>query len=219
MVRMSRRGRWSLAAFLVAGPAWAAGPRFEVAYPADKGPGPFDGRVIVVISKDDGAEPRFQVTGTGLKTQQILGVDVAGLKPGAKTVVGADVLGFPVESLRDIPAGTYTVQAVLHKYETFRRADGHVVQLPMDRGEGQHWNTAPGNLYSTSRKVDFAPKSEAPIEIVLDQVIPPIPAPKDTKYIRHERIKSELLSKFWGRDMYLGAVLLLPAGFDEHKDA
>ena len=219
MLRFGRLSFTFVALVLGASSAHAAGPRFEVTYPADKGPGPFDGRVLVVISKDDSAEPRFQISGTGLKTQQIFGIDVTGLKPGAKASVGGDVLGFPVEALADVPAGTYTVQAVLHKYETFRRADGHVVQLPMDRGEGQHWNTAPGNLYSTPRKVSFDPKSDAPIALLLDQVIAPIPPPKDTKFIRHERIRSELLSKFWGRDMYLGAVLLLPAGFDEHKEA
>ena len=204
---------------LVAPLAHAAGPGFEVTYPADKGPGPFDGRVLVMISKDDSAEPRMQISGTGLKTQQIFGIDVLGLKPGAKALVAGDVLGFPVEKLADVPSGTYTVQAVLHKYETFRRADGHVVQLPMDRGEGQHWNIAPGNLYSPPRKVSIDPKSDAPIALLLDQVIAPIPPPKDTKFVRHERIRSDLLSKFWGRDMYLGAVLLLPAGFDEHKEA
>ncbi|MEM6700274.1 MAG: alpha/beta hydrolase-fold protein, partial [Bacteroidota bacterium] len=31
-------------------------------------------------------------------------------------------------------------------------------------------------------------------------------------------IKSKLLSDFWGRDMYLGAHVLLPKGFDEHPD-
>ena len=86
------------------------GPRFEVTYPADKGPGPFDGRVLVMISKDDSAEPRLQISGTGLKTQQIFGVDVLGLKPGAKALVAGDVLGFPVEKLKDVPSGTYTVQ-------------------------------------------------------------------------------------------------------------
>ena len=219
MARIGRSVVLLVALVLGASSARAAGPRFEVIYPADKGPGPFDGRVLVVISKDDRAEPRMQISGTGLKTEQIFGIDVVGLKPGARAVVEGDVLGFPVERLADVPPGSYTVQAVLHKYETFRRADGHVVQLPMDRGEGQHWNLAPGNLYSTPRKVSFDPKSDAPITLVLDQVIAPIPPPKDTKFIRHERIKSELLSKFWGRDMYLGAVLLLPAGFDEHKEA
>ncbi|MEZ5288863.1 MAG: hypothetical protein R2712_29495 [Vicinamibacterales bacterium] len=93
--------------------------------------------------------------------------------------------------MADIPAGTYVVQALLHKYETFRRADGFTVKMPMDRGEGQQWARAPGNLYSTPVEMRIDPRG-GPITITLDQVIPEIPAPADTKYIRHERIKSEL---------------------------
>ena len=43
--------------------------------------------------------------------------------------------------------------------------------------------------------------------------------PADTKYVKHERIRSERLSKFWGRDMYLGAHVLLPEGWDTHPQA
>jgi hypothetical protein len=68
---------------------------------------------------------------------------------------------------------------VLHRYETFHRSDGHTVKLPRDRGEGQHWNLAPGNLYSTPRKITLGP-SAGPVSIVLDQEIPPTPPPKDT---------------------------------------
>ena len=50
-------------------------------------------------------------------------------------------------------------------------------------------------------------------------MIPPIPDPPDTKYVKHERIQSERLTKFWGRPMHLGAHVLLPEGFDEHPDA
>ena len=194
-------------------------PMVSVSYAASQGPGPFDGRLLLMISKDPSAEPRTQISDTALRTQQIFGIDVDGWKPGEKASFDAGVLGFPVESLAEIPAGAYTVQALLHKYETFPRTDGHLVKLPMDRGEGQHWQEAPGNLYSKPRQVTIDPRAKPAIEIVLDQVIPPIPAPKDTKYIRHERIKSQLLSKFWGRDMDLGAVLLLPWGFDEHPEA
>jgi hypothetical protein len=89
----------------------------------------------------------------------------------------------------------------------------------MDRGEGQNWRRSPGNLYSTPTRVSFDPAQPAAIEIVLDQVIPPIEEPKDTQYVRHVEIKSELLSQFWGRDMHLGAHVLLPHGFDEYPEA
>ena len=179
---------------------------------------PLDGRLLLLISKDAAAEPRLQIN-DGPTSQQVFGIDVEGWTAADAKVLGGDVLGYPLESLGDLPAGEYTVQALLHKYETFRRADGHVVKLPMDRGEGQQWNRAPGNLYSTPRKVTLDPRRRDLVTIVLDQVIPPIPDPPTTKYIKHERIRSERLSRFWGRDMYLGAHVLLPWGFDEHPDA
>ena len=195
------------------------GFRADVTYPASLGAGPFDGRVLLLLSKDDSAEPRFQISDTSLNSQQVFGVDVLGWKPGQKASLGLDVPGYPVESLKQVPPGIYNVQALLHKYETFKRADGHTVQLPMDRGEGQQWSQAPGNFYSTPRKISIDPTKDVVLSITLDKVIPEIPRPADTKYIKHIRIKSEKLSKFWGRDMYLGANVLLPEGFDSHPSA
>ena len=48
----------------------------------------------------------------------------------------------------------------------------------------------------------------------MTEMIPPIKEPEDTKYIKHIKIQSKLLSEFWGRPMYLGAHVLLPEGWD-----
>ena len=151
------------------------------------------------------------------RTQMVFGMTVDGLKPGDAAVVDASATGYPVRSLKDVPARDYTVQAVLNVYETFHRADGKAVKLAPDRGEGQHWNIAPGNLYSKPRKVHVGPGS-GPIAVLMDQVIPPIAPVADTKYVRHIRIQSELLTKFWGTPMYLSAIVLVPEGFDEHTN-
>ncbi|HEY6552536.1 MAG TPA: alpha/beta hydrolase-fold protein [Vicinamibacteria bacterium] len=193
--------------------------RVVVTYGADKSQEPLDGRVLLLLSTDPTAEPRFQISDTSLQTQQVFGIDVVGWRPGAEAVFQGDVLGYPVLRLAEIPAGTYQVQALLHRYETFHRADGHVVKLPMDRGEGQQWSKAPGNLFSIPRKIAIDPAQAETLRIELDQVIPPIPDPPTTKYIKHERIQSERLTKFWGRPMYLGAHILLPEGFDAHPEA
>jgi hypothetical protein len=192
--------------------------RIEVSVPASAGPGPIDGRVLVMLSTDPAEEPRFQINDS-LKTQQVFGIDVEGLEPGQTAVFDQAALGYPVAVLAQVPAGTYTVQALLHKYETFRRADGHIVKLPMDRGEGQVWSRAPGNLYSTPRAIALDPKAGGTVRVVLDKTIAPIPDPPDTKYVRHVRIQSDLLTRFWGRPMYLGANVLLPEGWDTHPDA
>jgi hypothetical protein len=195
----------------------AAAPSVTVRLAPGAATAPIDGRLLLLISTEKTGEPRFQIE-AGPKTQQIFGIDVDGWKPGETKTIDADVLGYPRVSLRDVPPGEYRVQALLHRYETFTRADGHVVKLPMDRGEGQQWNRAPGNLFSTPASIRIDAGGAA-VQVTIDQVIPPIADPPATKYVRHERIQSERLTKFWGRPMFLGAHILVPEGFDPHPDA
>jgi hypothetical protein len=194
------------------------GLRFTVSFPKELNANALDGRLLLLVSTDGKAEPRFQISDS-VNTQQVFGVDVDGLQPGQEAVVDAGAPGYPLDRMADIPPGEYYVQALLHKYETFHRSDGHTVKLPMDRGEGQQWARAAGNLYSTPKRIAVDPPGGGTIAILLDKVIPPIPDPPETKYIKHVKIQSERLTKFWGRPMHLGAHVLLPAGFDEHPNA
>ncbi len=217
-MRMPAAARRLLLAGLVLPALLAAqsSPRIEVSFPASVRAQPVDGRLLVMLSTRSDTEPRFQI-GWGLDSQQIFGVDVDGLAPGQSVVVDAGAIGHPLRSLAEVPPGSYRVQALLNVYETFRRADGHVLKLPMDDGEGQHWNRSPGNLYSEPRQMRIEPGGR--LSIQLSRVIPPIEPPKDTRYIKHVRMESKLLSAFWGRPMHLGAVVLLPEGFEEHPQA
>jgi len=194
--------------------AGAHAQQITVSFPNSQSSKPLDGRVLLLLSNDASEEPRMQIDDTP-KSQIVFGVTVDGLKPGASVVIDAGATGYPIADLKDVPPGEYTVQAVLNVYETFHRGDGKTVKLAPDRGEGQHWNLAPGNLYSTPRKVKIGPGA-APIAVSLDKVIGPIAPKPDTKYVRHLRIQSDLLTKFWGRPMFISAVVLVPEGFDEH---
>jgi enterochelin esterase-like enzyme len=210
--------RWILLGALALPTNAAAGLRFEVRYAPGLRSDPVDGRLLVMLSTKEGREPRFQID-TSLGTQQVFGVDVNGLDVGEAAMLDGSALGYPVEKLEDVPPGEYFVQALVHVYETFHRADGHVVKLPMDDGEGQQWERSPGNLYSTPRTVRVDPAADQTVAITLDRVVPPIEPPRDTKYVKHVRIQSEKLTAFWGRPMHLGAVVLLPQGFEEHPEA
>ncbi|MEE8478863.1 MAG: hypothetical protein V3S42_02535, partial [Candidatus Neomarinimicrobiota bacterium] len=158
----------------------------------------------------------FQIS-DDVNTQLVFGIDVEGITSNDQMRFTGVEFGYPLLSLSELPDGDYYVQALLHKYETFDLSTGHTVKLPMDYGEGQKWNASPGNYLSKPQKVHIRPNVR--IDIKLTEVIPPIDPPQDTKYIKHVQMKSELLSKFWGRDMYLGANVLLPEGFDEHPEA
>lgn len=193
------------------------GQTIEVTLPADVSKQPMDGRLLIMLSKNPSGEPRFQIS-DGQETQQIFGMDVDGWKPGTTIRLHTEAFGYPIESIKKIKSGTYKVQALLHVYETFKRKDGHVVKLPMDRGEGQHWNIAPGNIYSQPITVNFKNDPSFKINIKINQIIPPIKEPEDTKYVKHIKIQSKLLTEFWGRPMYLGAHVLLPEGWDAHPN-
>lgn len=192
--------------------------RFAISFTAEKSRTPIDGRLLLMLSVNEEKEPRFQISDDP-GTQQIFGIDVEGLGPGQAARFDASVFGYPLQSLAELKPGEYVVQALLHKYETFHLASGHTLKLPRDRGEGQQWNRAPGNLYSTPQRMTIDPRRAAVIKINLDQEIPPIPPPQDTKYIKHVKMQSERLTKFWGRPVELGACVLLPEGFEEHPEA
>jgi len=222
---MNLRGYWRVMAFAFALSALAgagiaqttSGYRFSVSFPAAQSADALDGRLLLVLSTDGSAEPRMQISNTS-KTQLLFGLDVERMRPGQAVTIDDAAYGYPLRYLHDVPAGDYFMQVVLHRYETFHRADGYTVKLPMDRGEGQHWQLAPGNLYSKPQKVTLRSGGDA-VQIVLDQTIPAIPEPKDTAYIRHLKIQSELLTKFWGRPIFLSANVLVPEGFDAHPEA
>jgi hypothetical protein len=202
--------------------------RFSVVVPKARRAAAVDGRVLVLLSTNPKGEPRLEVreprqqitvNKNTKQTFQFFGVDVEALAPGTPAIVDAGAIGFPLESLTDVPPGDYTVQAVFNVYETFHRKDGHVLKLPADHWEGHVWRTKPGNLYSEPRRVRIDPASGGTIALSLEQEIPPLPYPKDTTYLKYVRIESKLLSDFWGRKTELGAWVLLPQGFEEHASA
>jgi hypothetical protein len=202
---------------LLAAPAPTNAPQFSVSFPKERSATPLDGRLLLLLSNDGSSEPRMQIA-LAPRTQMVFGVDVDNMQPGQSVTIDDSAFGYPVRYLHDVPAGEYFVQVLLNRYETFHRSDGYTVKLHMDQGEGQHWNTSPTNLYSKPQKITLG-SGGGPISIVMDQEIPPIEAPKDTKYVRHIRIQSQLLTRFWGRPMFLSANILVPEGFDAHPNA
>src|SRR6185437_15129142 len=169
---------------------------FKISFPASASSEPLTGRMFLVISRTDSIEPRLQV---GRYGTQFFGVDFENLQPSKEVIVDGTILGYPINNLKDVPAGEYYIQAVLNKYTEFKRSDGHTLWMHMDQWEGQDWRRSPGNLYSKVQKITINQESRQSIKLETDQVIPPIAVPADTKWVKHIKIKSELLSKFWGQ--------------------
>lgn len=191
---------------------------FDVSFDASISEEAKDGRLLLLISTDDSSEPRFQIN-DGPDTQLVYGQNVEGMAANKAKQFSSEQFGYPIQNINDLQPRDYWVQALLHTYETFNLSTGHTVKLPMDNGEGQQWNRSPGNLYSKPIKISIEADRSSNFSIVMDQVIPPIEEPEDTEWIKHIKMKSDLLSEFWGRDTYLGAHVLLPKGFEDHPEA
>jgi hypothetical protein len=188
---------------------------FSISIPDSLSAGIADGRMILMLSDNPDKEPRFEIS-DGPKTKIAFGKNIENWTKGQTIEFTGEEFGYPYESMSEVPEGEYYVQALLHKYETFKLATGHTVKLPMDRGEGQQWNLAPGNIYSTPVKISL--KSGGDFKLNMGKTIPEIKEPEDTEWVKHIKIKSKLLSDFWGRDMYLGAHVLLPKDWDKNKN-
>src|SRR5690242_9780526 len=192
--------------------AAASSITFKITLPASQ-PQPITGRLFVIIARANDPEPRLQV-GSWRSRTEMLGVDVQGLQPGQAATVDALTLGYPLKSVRELPAGDYYVQALFNVYTRFQRADGHTIWAHMDQWEGQQFNKSPGNLYSQVRRFHLDPLGGYEIQLTLDQVIPAVTVPPDTQFVYRIKIQSKLLSEFWGQPIYIGATVLLPEGYD-----
>jgi len=209
-----------------AGPA--AGPlSFKISFAPSVRAAPVTGRVFVIVSTSNADEPRLLADDGGVTdTVPFWGMDVTNMKPGQPVTVsdGSNVYGYPLTSLAQLPAGDYYVQALLNVYTTFHRADGSVVSLHLPGGDGNDLFISPGNLVSTPVLLHLDPAAGGTFNLQLDQVLPPLQPvppggttqqgnPPDTAHVKHIKIKSVLLTKFWGHPMYLGANILLPEGY------
>ena len=175
----------------------------------------FDGRLLVLIGTDFEKEPRFQINDSD-QTGIVFGVDIDGWMPGETISIDPSTFAYPVGSVADIPEGEYSVQALLHKYETFNLSTGHKVKLPMDQGEGQHWNISPQNIYSVPVQLTLG-KGTPAVALKITEEIPSIEPVSDSEYIKHIKIQSESLTEFWGRPMHLQANVIVPHGFDPNS--
>ena len=192
-----------------------SGLTFGISFPESAHEGPITGRVYVMISETDEREPRLQIGTLGVP---FFGEDIEALDPGATATINANSFGYPIESLQNLPAGEYYIQGFVNIYTKFERADGHTLWLHNDQWEGQHFNRSPGNLYSDVQKITIDPAKRQTITLDCKNVIPPIDIPEDTKWVKRIKFKSDILSEFWGEDIFLGATVLLPKGYDERPD-
>ena len=195
------------------------GPRFSVRVAPSAYARPLTGRLVVVMVKapqpDKAAqpEPRLLISPRG---PAMFGVDLSALAPGSPAVIDQHSLGYP-RSLAELPPGDYYAQAIVNVYEQVHRADGKTIWVHMNDGRVEFFSIAAGNLYGDVTPVHVG--KEGTISLRVTHVIPEPPPLADTEWLKHVKIQSALLTKFWGRPVFVHAHVLLPKGYAEHPDA
>lgn len=157
----------------------------------------------------------------------VFGKTVYGLQAGdviTMTADDPDVYGWPMQ-LGEVPTGEYAVQAFFIRYTKFDRADGASIWGMADHGGGGSVTANPYNLYSD---MQMATVGEGTVELSLtneielgyeleEGMVDQQGNYEDTELVKYVKIKSGLLSEFWGCDMYIGANVLLPADYNPEK--
>jgi pimeloyl-ACP methyl ester carboxylesterase len=187
----------SLFFFLVAAPSLQAAVTFRVTMPQDAPPEKQPGRLYVLLSQRGVGEPRFGPN--WFAPEPFFGLDVDAPPAGASIVLDDSADGFPAK-LSKLPPGEYRAQALL-----------------ATNPDTQDYAHGPGNRYSAVKEFTVRRGRDEEIAFELTDVIPeaePIEHPR----IREIKFRSELLSKFHGRDVFERAAIVLPEGYDEHPD-
>ena len=187
-----------LAAVALCGQA-GPGLRFEITLDPSL-PAQPPGRLLVVIASTGRIEPRRLVGRTGRNATPTVGVDVPALAPGESAILDASSAAFPIESIAALPAGEYHVQAVLNTNRDIRSPG------------------APGSLYSEPLQVTLDPAQNETVRLPLTRRIPDDQLPADERYLRFIKIRSDLLSEFHGRSIYVRAGIILPPDYDREPE-
>ncbi|KAF1998224.1 hypothetical protein P154DRAFT_495542 [Amniculicola lignicola CBS 123094] len=192
---------------------------------------PTDGRVVLMFAPE-GIDP-LDDTDVDSSPNKIFGKNVYDFSSksavifsgGSNSGTATGIYGWPDVSMTSITPGTYRVQAFLTRYEKVTRSDGSKVNVHFPCGDGQPNVDGFGSLTTTA--VDVAVHGGAQtIELTFTD-IEPVEAftgkeiggcnqgnYAETEYLKRIKIRSKKLSKFWGRDMYLGANIVLPFGYN-----
>jgi len=194
--------------------------------------GGLTGRVRLYFTRTNETAP-YEADSDDQSTAQVFGLDAEDWLPGEEhsLVVDKGVFGYPRTSLVDLEDGTYFAQAELFLYTSYNRQGLPEVWLPATcvsaGGLNGEYAKPDGTLFSAVVQVEVRKGSREQVRLSMDRVTPKAESPGcaglgdgvDSDWIKTVRVRSSLLSDWWGRDITLEACVLLPEGFDDHPDA
>ena len=157
-----------------------------------------DGRMYIFLSQNPEVEPYTQIWPNPYSRTTILARNMAGISL-SETHSITDMSGWVSTAdwnLDAVPNGTYYVQVL------------------WDQDEAESRISAPGNLYSEKQEVNL--NGDRAIQLELSEVIGPRRI-TDHELARYEEFRSQSLSDWWKKDVYLKVSILLPHDYQEGK--
>jgi hypothetical protein len=176
---------------------------FTVSFPAARSAEPLDGRLLLILATDGASEPREQVSRT--RAARRSGSTSTAGRPtprrrstacgrvsgrGAEGSAGGRSRAGAAQPLRDVPSLRRPRREAPARSRR-RAALEYEAREPLQQA-------ARGSTSTKGRPRQARPFNPRSHSRSLDQEIPPIEPAKDTAWIKHIKIKSERLSKFWG---------------------
>ncbi|MCP5109709.1 MAG: hypothetical protein GY953_02615, partial [bacterium] len=168
-------------------------PQFEITIDPAASDKHYTGRLYLILTNRPTGEPR---RGVGWQSAQpLFSLDVEDWKPG-------DPLRFDPEKAKgnpypmtELPRGSYRAQAVIDL-----------------NGWSHSAINAAGNAYSEPVAFEHGAEESATVELRITKKIsaPPL---KESKQLKYVKLRSNLLSRFYGRVVYLQAAVRLPKAY------
>lgn len=158
-----------------------------------------EGRLFIFCSQDSIVEPRTQIWPNPRRKTHILAQNINDFNPEKVLKIKNDdeFISTSSWSLENIPAGKYFVQILWDQDKKESRINAH------------------GNLYTLKKKINLEQSTE--IDFTLNQKIG-TRVVIDHPLSRVIDFKSDTLSKWRGKPVYLKASVLLPHGYDINKE-
>ena len=166
----------------------ALAQQFKISYPASAFKGPFTGKVILFLNKENKQPKDAEVGSTSFPC---FSIDVKNIAPGTPVLIDDKALSYPV-SLTNIERGEYYVQAVWD-----RNLGGRAI------------NSSAGNLFSKTIRCNIDKTFSKTFTLNCTEIIA-APIFKETGFIKELKAPSALLSAFHKKQMTVDAAILLP---------
>lgn len=166
---------------------------------------PVSGRLLVFIAKGTGAK-RVSINEFRPDATWVAAREIHDLAPGATIDIDTDGTAYP-KPFSDLAPGDYQVQAVLdvdHTYNYSGLTSGDLISPVLTL---KNWT--PGQGREPELALDAVVAPHAPFKL----------RPQDRQAATHLRLaqdQSALLTKFWGRPMFVRAWVVLPPGYHKH---